>query len=444
MLSFIPSLVLFLLIKKGKSENMVSHIEPADLKFEQENICNEYVGVDFYNNNPLIYKKRNIKKGTVICINSSNIYMSIIFHSWQNFEAKTFRTFRKPPNSTQNLTFSNPDSYVYESISKNEDIETKNEHLLNEGENDTVVIEDGPYNEKDSSIIGFYFGRSIGQVQLKALKSNAVLSFGLILFNEKSTLRIISNNKEDSLKFKEPRSYHEYSCQRHIQYFNGLPGSQSYNIDMNIDEEEDYINFRNSKKCSMNYTGELSIQKKTTEEEPQILNFYTSSRYKKDPSNSSSMKDKKLDVYLQIEENSNLIKSKKYGRMWTSSGKYSTIPAFNYNENYIGWIILTVVLCVVFVVLVVALIAFIVFKKRKTRFVKCNDSCQEGIDNNIENEGQTSKSTKAKRRMLFESVVGVLHSPKNKKDEPQKSQNDRKDDGISISQSKLLDQENGN
>lgn len=448
MLYFLPSLVLFAITAKAKSEIKASPAHTSILNLEQENVCNEYINFDFYTENPLIYKKKNIKKGTIFCINSSNIYMSIIFHSWQNFEAKTFRTHYRPNRTvtpSPRSEINNPDSQLYKSNNKIVNDQTNTDYKLKESDNDTTIIEDGPYNEKDDSIIGFYFGHNIGQIQIKALKNNAILSFGLILFNEMSTLRIISNSNEDSLRFKEPRNRFEHARYRHIQYFNGLPGSQSYNIDMSIDEEEDYINFRNSKECSMNYTGELSIQRKTTEEEPQIFNFFSNPHHKHyDPSDNSSLKDKRLDVYLQIEENSNFIKSKKYGRLWTSSGKYSTIPAFSYDENPIRWIILSVVLCVVFVVLVVGLIAFIIFKKKKARFVKCNNNtCEEGIDNNNENEGQTSKSTKAKRRMIFESVVTALHSPKNKKDESTNPPQNNNDNGILIRQSHLLDQESG-
>ena len=446
MLHQLLSLVLFLLITEGKSEIKASPLGSSIFNSRQENSCDEYVIVDFLTKNPLIYKKKNIKKGTLICINSSNIYMSIIFHSWKNFEARTLRTFYKPtkPVNTSHEAFKtekNPNPEFYISNTKVENYQTNLNLEVNESGNDTNIIEDGPYREDDDSIIGFYFGRNIGQIQLRALKNNADLSFGLIIFNEMSTLRIISNNKEDTLKFTDHRNSNIYGCHRHVQYFNGLPGSQSYSIEMSIDENEDYLNFRNSQKCSMNYTGELSIQKQTTEEEPQILNFFTNYNNKiKDPSNNST-KDKKLEVYLRIEENSNFVKSKKYGRIWTSSGKYSTIPAFSYSECSVGWVILTVVLCVVFVV---ALIAFIIIKKRKARYVKCNDTIEEGIDSNIENDGQTHKSTKVKRRMLFESVVSALHSPQNKKNDSIDSNQQKNHEGIDINQDNLLSKEDEN
>lgn len=443
------TLVSFLFNTRGISPIRQLSEETSTLNSNDGDTCNEYVDLNTSAKNPVIYSKKNIKKGTVICVNASSIYMSIIFHTWNNFEAKTFRIDTRPKkinesdkNSFTNL-ISKDSQKIFTDFKRQNNQSISNFRIKNEG-NQTIIIEDGPYKEKDN-IIGFYFGRYLGQVQLKALKNNAALSFGSIIFHEKSTLRIISNSKQDTLKFLEPRVYNRsrYPCHRHIQYFNGLPGSQSYNIDMSLDEEEDYLNFRNSRRCSMNFTGDLSIQKKTTEEEPQTLNFFTNKNYnlvRKEPISNSSLKERRLEVYLEIDENSNLVKSKKFGRLWTSSSKYATIPAFSYSEYSPGWIVLTVVLAVVLVISIVAIISFIIFKKRKSRFTKCDETCDEGIANNQDND-PNEKAPKKKRRMFFESIVEICHAPKNQKDESSKNSSQKKDDdALKISQSHLLDQ----
>ncbi|OHS94534.1 hypothetical protein TRFO_39304 [Tritrichomonas foetus] len=381
-------------------------------------VCDETIWIEWDLHNPYVFFQDRIPKSKIICINTSKANLAVIFNDWSGLIATSYRI--NDQKSVENSQKTNHKTIFQNSLKTSEKDEKKDEfknykiktdftpnftennhernseiNIFQKGEKN--VIKDGPYIESKSKIMGFYFGTSIGSVEIKSQdyqkyyhnkknlndSQNKVellsddddfysLSFGAVLFSDKTALKIISNFNEDHfvLNRETVLNLNMTSKEHVIQYFNGNSEAIQYDINMKIDEEKDFINFR-SFNSSTNFTGNAFIQKIGDIEQPQLLTWFVS--------NQSQMEH--LLIELKTESN-----SKSYGRLWTNNDHYKVIPAFKYSKITIAEIVVAVVAIVVLIVITVGIINLVVYIRKKNinnHRIKENNSDSNGNVTNM-------------------------------------------------------------
>ena len=289
------------------------------LTCESYGLCSEQYNIKWDVSNPFVYTKKKLPNDYTICVNFTEKYFSIIFDKWKHFSATAHKA-----NMKKGIR---------------DDIDEYN---------------DTPFTDGDG-IAGFYFGESIGSVEIKSLSDNSELSFSAVVFSSNSSIRIISNYNEDSIEYYRDNKYEVNITNYLIQYFNGYPSNVNYKITMDIDERHDYVKFLNSN-SSESYTGETSIEKTSTPTKPLIFSWFTG----------AYSNGKSILFSVSLSTNSN-----RYGRMWTNSGQFKMIPSFQY-EIITPLQIAFIVIIIVFAIAIVSIIVIIVFKFKRRRKYKAN------------------------------------------------------------------------
>ena len=279
------------------------------ISFLFQHIKSECTSTYAITDRPIIFSG-NFEKDSIICINSSFNFLTVLFNEWSDSVAT-----------------------VYLRDSKQQ-IQTK-----------------GPYSSEDN-IGGFDFGSNSGSVEITALKSNYI-SFAATIFSNSTLARVISNKAKDSFNLAKASSETLLiTNNQHLEYFNGAPADQHYSVKLDSEEGDilEFIYNFSEDLDNQQYSGIMSFSSIVTTEKPVVLKWHTDREI--------------VSGYIKIKIHSDY-DPKKYIRYITDDHTFVIIPYLKKGLSTL-YIILIVISCILVFVLSISLL-ILYFGKRKNK-----------------------------------------------------------------------------
>ena len=264
---------------------------------------------------PFIYSG-NFKKNSIICINSSVKFLTVLFNEWSD--------------STATVYFRNLDS---------KDIQIR-----------------GPYSY-DDNVGGFDFGNNFGSVEV-TFSDDSYISLAATIFSNTTLARVISNKAKDTFNLAQASSETLLiTNNQHLEYFYGAPVTQSYNVEINS-EEGDLLEFVSnfiSEEENQKYYGHKSFQTDIQVSKPVVLKWHTDREI--------------VSGYVKIKIESDF-HPKKYIRYITDDRNFVIIPYLDAHLSTLA-IVLIVLGCIIFVIIIISLLLCYFIKRKRLLEERC-------------------------------------------------------------------------
>lgn len=288
-------------------------------------ICSGYCFCDYsyiVDDSPIKFAKR-FMKNDLICINSSRIFLTILFNEWNNAEAK--------------VNIISP--------------------------NGNVKVE-GPFFAKDN-IGGFDFGKNYGSVEIQILKSTEI-SISANAFSNDSLARIVSNKPLDELMLAH--SSNEtllITNNQHIEYFNGAPTTQNYNVSLNSEDGDllEFVYHYTLNNETQRFCGELSFSLAVDDNKPAFIRWLTDKE--------------EISGFVHVKVTTNDYSAKKYIRYITNDLNFLAIPYLKEPHLSSGQIVAIVFICIAVLIVGSAICIIFFLKRRKKIKIQKSDDIKE-------------------------------------------------------------------